>query len=617
VDVTDNTPATATRLSPLLLILIAAVFQGWMLYGLHTAIDRSLWPSTNRPLLLGLYTIALFAPTTIQLLAQHNGKTALWLLVAAMGAAFFYFGWYHGASIAGELTFTGPPVDQLANIVTLVVVWLMVLPFFGNRLIRGAWRADYSMLFVQAWRNKLLLAEAALFTGLFWLLLFLWGILFKLLGIGFFEELFKEPLFAYPVTALVFGLALYLIGSVDRFVGVVLEQILGLLKWLGVIAGLILTLFSVTLIFKLPGLVATGTRVISAAWLLWLLAVMVLLLNAAYRDGTGTRPYPSLIATALRLVSPLMVVVAVVALYALAVRISSYGLTIERFWAVVVALAALAYAIGYAVSAWRATPWMSGMGRVNVCVALGLICVLALAMTPVLSPYRLSANSQYARILANDIAPTQIATGGQPQRATTDGFRYLRFASGRYGRQRLEQLATLEDHPQATTIRERANAMLKASDYWPPVVAPFAVEQLALFPAGRTLEPGLLALLTGPTADTTPALEPSRATSMCAGNVAECAGVFVDLNADGTEEFLLVSRNTSQLFVREDSGWRREVAAGLSVALPWDAVLRALEANDFSASPRPYQDLRIGTQVLQIFTGSRGRADETVPAAGP
>ena len=52
--------------------------------------------------------------------------------------------------------------------------------------------------FTNAWRNKLMLAEAVLFTGLFWLLLFLWQALFHLLGIDYFRNLFEEPIFIYP-----------------------------------------------------------------------------------------------------------------------------------------------------------------------------------------------------------------------------------------------------------------------------------------------------------------------------------------------------------------------------------------------------------------------------------
>jgi hypothetical protein len=79
-----------------------------------------------------------------------------------------------------------------------------------------------------------------------------------------------------------------------------------LLSELAVVAGTLLTLFTLALDLKLPGLFLSGDRAIGATWLLWLVAVIVLLLNAAFRDGSGVRPYPRLIATALRFIWPIL-----------------------------------------------------------------------------------------------------------------------------------------------------------------------------------------------------------------------------------------------------------------------------------------------------------------------
>ena len=206
-----------------------------------------------------------------------------------------------------------------------------------------------------------------------------------MLRIDFFRELFQEPIFVYPVTSLVFGCALHLIGSVERLVSTVLEQILNVFKWLGTVSGLLLALFTLALIFRLPGLIFTGEKAIGATWLLWLVAVVVLFLNAAYRDGAAGKPYPGWIAFSLRMVIPLTVIVALTATYALSLRTREYGLTVERFWGFIVAGAALIYAIGYSRAAIGKGPWFAGVARVNVTVALALIGALALALTPVLS----------------------------------------------------------------------------------------------------------------------------------------------------------------------------------------------------------------------------------------
>lgn len=594
------------RVNPLLLILVAAVIQGWALYGLHLALDND-WLEKQPAVLLALYTLALFVPTTVQLLSEQNGQRLFWPFVAGLAALFAYFGWFHG-SIVSEGALANDSFGGIGVAVTMVVLWLMLLPFLASRLARGAWSADYHEFFTTAWRNKLLLAEAALFTIVFWLLLGLWATLFRLLGIDFFQELFREPIFIYPVTALSFGIALYLIGSVERFVGVVLEQILGLFKWLAVIAGLILTLFSIALVFKLPELIASGTRIINAAWLLWLVAVMILLLNAAYRDGSGQRPYPAFVAASLRYVVPAMVLVALVALYSLGVRIAEYGLTTERFWAAIVAVAALVYAGGYSISAFRPGQWMNGMGKVNVGVALGLIAILALAMTPLLSPFRLAANSQYARIL--DGRQSEPAATDEGRSQVNDSYRVLRFGMGRYGRERLQQLAELQDHPDAEEIRGRASAALEMTEYWAQPALPFDAEALRVFPEGRSLDANLEALLSSPGGGERPSLD---ALPGCRGNDADCTGLFIDLDADGHEEFVLLSPFMGWLYVKEGTEWRRDASAVFNILGGLAPLQESLLAGDVAAEPSRWRDLRIGDQVFPLSTGPRAFS-QAVPA---
>lgn len=53
---------TDNRSPRLLVILIAAVVQGWALYGLHWAIDNQAWPYTDRAWLFGLSAFWIFTP---------------------------------------------------------------------------------------------------------------------------------------------------------------------------------------------------------------------------------------------------------------------------------------------------------------------------------------------------------------------------------------------------------------------------------------------------------------------------------------------------------------------------------------------------------------------------
>ena len=546
----SRSPSAQVRLP---LILPAAVIQGWALYGLHHAIKEHHWPATDQAWLIALYALAVFIPATLQLLAEYRRAAAFWRLVAMLGIAYFYFGWHHGASVSlgGAEQFTdGGEYFPLALLLT--VLWLLALPFAQSRLAAGHWTIQYHSLFANAWRNKLTLAEAALFTGLFWLLLFLWQMLFHMLKIDYFRELFQEPIFIYPVTSLTFGCALYLIGSIEELTSVVLEQILNVLKWLGLLAGVILAFFTIALVFNLPGLVFTGQKAIGAVWLLWLIAVIVLLLNAAYRDGSIAQPYPRWIAQLLRVVVPLMVIVSLTALYSLLMRSQHYGLTVERVWAWVVAAAALMYSAGYSICAFARGPWLAGIARVNVVVAIALIVVIGAALTPLLSPYRLAANSQFRLVVAN--GPEVPDDAGTTRRLSLGmtPLQYLRFDSGRYGRARLEELARWQTSPRADRIRESAQEALAQKVRWGAVPAsdiPAVVAKLRIFPAGRTLDQDLTQELI------------ADLRSPAHGFVYQhfvddgAAGVFLDLNGDKIDEFVFLASNRGLVYEKRAGRW--------------------------------------------------------------
>lgn len=590
----QSVPQPLARRASLPLILIAAVLQGSSLYALHRAIESHSWPATHLAWLIAVYAVAFLVPTTVQLMVEYAERSSLWILTTLLAGVLFYFGWHDGGAVAGASTQNfGQGGQYFALGFVLLVWWLLVLPFVQSRVAAGGWRVDYARLFAFVWRNVITLAEACLFTGLFWLLLFLWQSLFHMLAIDFFRTLFEEPIFAYPVTAIVFGCALHLIGSIDALISAVLEQLLNVLKWLATVAGALLALFTLALLTKLPGLVFLGHRAIGAEWLLWLVAVIVLFLNAAYRDGAVDRPYPRWIAQALRFAVPLTIVIAATALYALIVRTRHLGLTVERVWAFIVAGAALVYSVGYSIAAFRRGPWLAMVSRVNVVVALALIVVIGAALTPLLSPYHLAAISQYQLILDGRYAALARSRPGESP------FTYLAFESGNYGREALERLVTLRGRPDADQIHELAAQALEQTYPWQP--APRAdpkalVAKLPLFPAGRALDPDLSQRVAADWYSFKPL-------DSVADVAQTTAGVFVDLNGDGTEEFVLLSRGGGGPVYQNRGGhweyvgriWPSEIDA------PWADTVKALSAGNISAVAPPWKDLALGDHRYRIF----------------
>jgi hypothetical protein len=367
---------------------------------------------------------------------------------------------------------------------------------------------------------------------------------------------------------------------------------LNVLKWLATVAGVLLTLFTIALVFKLPGLVASGSRAIGAGWLLWLVAVVVLFLNAAYRDGTVEQPYPRWIGQVLRYCVPLTIIVSLTAFYGLGVRTAHYGLTVERVWAFVVAGAAFLYAIGYSSAALRNGRWLGGIARVNVVVAIALIAVLAAALSPLLSPYRLTAGSQFARALVERYG------AGAPSSASTSAMRALRFDAGRYGRTRLKMLAEIQGRTDAGQLRALAAQIL--AQRWPwenmPVVDPKTViAKLPIYPAGRSLDPGLAEVL---------AEDWNKPAKIQFGLFApdlKAVGLFADLDGDGTDEFILLTPAGGPVYQVRAGRW--EYIGGLyseGAGLPWSEVLAQLARGNIATTMPQWRDVKLGSQRLRV-----------------
>jgi hypothetical protein len=586
---TSGSRTLAQRLTggELPIILLAAVAQGLCLYALHSSVERSVWPSTEPGLLIALYAVAVFVTLTLQLLARHVRARLTWLILAALVAFYLLVGWHHGAQM-----FEGQPrfFEAWFSVAFIVSIqWLLLMPFVQARLIDGHWRSRYELLFSSAWNNKLLLAEAGVFTGFFWLLLFLWAQLFEMLGVEFFSWLFREPIFIYPVTSIVFGVALQLIGSVERLTKAVLEQLLSVLKWLALLAALILVLFTVALVFELPRMISIGDKAIAAVWLLWLIAVVVLLVNAAYRDGSVARPYPRAIGLALRCALPLTVIIALVAVYALWLRVDQYGVTVSRFWGWIVAGAALLYCVGYALAARHREHWMRSVAGVNVLTALYLIAVLTLALTPVLSPYRIAADSQLALILAE---PGDSSSAREHE----SRLNYLRFDSGKYGRDRLAELGRIENHPRAEELRRDANAAIARQNRFalPQLDDPMLLAQMTVQPRDRALDPALAELVAQEVRSSGRA---DYATSI--------AGVFVDLDEDGTEEFAVLMPGRAVAFQNEAGGWRRIGDMSYSKYEQVDVILARIRAGNFGVEASQWRDLVVGDVRYRVSPDPR------------
>jgi hypothetical protein len=147
--------------------------------------------------------------------------------------------------------------------------------------------APYADYFDLAWTNAVRLVLSLAFTGAFWLLLFLAGALFKLIGVEAIQKLIGETAFAFPATGLMFAAAVHMAVQLTearaglvrgvRTVGLIL------LAWLSPLMVVIAAGFLATLPFT--GLAPLWGTKAATALLLSAAAALVALINAAYQDG--------------------------------------------------------------------------------------------------------------------------------------------------------------------------------------------------------------------------------------------------------------------------------------------------------------------------------------------
>ena len=542
--------------------LVVAAVQALVLWWLHQSIDTRVWPATAPGALFAVYLVAVFLPATLLVLWSHRHERMLWVsgvAVATFLALTGYGSFGDLPSLVGEINLDE---DRIAGfLLPWAVSWLIALPMLRARLEAGRWHTPYAVLFRSAWRSYLTLAESALFTGAFWLLLLLWAALFETLGNEFFKTIFSDPRFVYPATTLAFATATQIIGSSDRFIDGVLDQLLGLMKWLLPLAGLIVIAFSMALLPKLPALLGSGERVINSAVLLALVAVTLLLFNAAYREGDIDPGYGRWLQQLLRVVPPLLVLIALTALYSMCVRLADLGLTPARYWGLVTAIFATLYAVGYAYASLRAGPWLGAISRVNFGVSVMLLATLLVSLTPVADPLRLSVASQLKRALAASTAD-----------ARASALQFLRFDSSERGRSALDAIVRGEvsatDPARNTTLRFEARQIAAQESKKSSPQADLAAtparyatwrSTLRVVPTGTPISASLEAAIREEFSLSASLLDPG-------GNAPAPQLVFVDLDGDGVPEALLLAgtlRGTPQqqrdYHVFRDSGgvWSR------------------------------------------------------------
>jgi hypothetical protein len=258
------------------------------------------------------------------------------------------------------------------------------------------------VLFAYSLRNSLTLALSLILVLVFWLILILWGNLFRAIEINFFRDLFREEWFLFPVLSMAHGVGVIIFRDLTRVIDGITRLFQGLIKILLPLAAIVSVVFISVLPFVgLDVLWATGK---GTSLLLWLLAIILFFTNAVYQDGRGRKPYPLIIHRMLYVALLTAPVVSALSFYGLYLRLEEYGWTVIRGWAFVVWLMLTLFAVGYCVGIIRKRDaWTEDLARVNTGMGLVVMVVMLLLNSPLLDLRKLSLNSQINRLESGEL----------------------------------------------------------------------------------------------------------------------------------------------------------------------------------------------------------------------
>ena len=250
-----------------------------------------------------------------------------------------------------------------------------------------------------------------------------------------------------------FGLGTAIAREREKIILTLRSIMFSLAKVLMPMLTLIALLFMITLPFMgLEPLWSTGK---TSPIVLTLLSLMIIFLNAVFQMGSKRPPYPIWLRRPIELMLLTMPIYTAIALYSTQVRISEYGLTPTRVYAVIIEIIAGLYAIGYTVAVIRrGDVWMSTIKKINVWISLVIVGVIILIHTPILDPFRLSANNQYNRLISGKVA------------AEDFDFAALKFKLGKLGYDKLLLLKNIEGHAEAKEIRTAAEEIIESTSYY-------------------------------------------------------------------------------------------------------------------------------------------------------
>ncbi|MDR1377504.1 MAG: DUF4153 domain-containing protein [Synergistaceae bacterium] len=476
---------------------------------------------------------------------------------------------------------------QNMNLVRTAIAAFLLLPFFQCRIASWSWRVPYSDIFFQLCRNVFLLFQAVIVTAVFWALLLTASLLFEIIGLVFVPQIIFNPLVAFPLTSLTIALSTTLalkhpgIDSVGRW-------ILAILAWLLLPFSILSTVFVVSLLFSgLQNLWNTGQ---ASSLMLLLQFATILLANAAWLDGTHN-PFSNKVVDFVSKLSllPCLPIYTALCFRSLGLRVQQYGWSVDRIHATFFVVVTGVWGLGYAGSVFL-RQWPSAIARVNTTATLILAIIVVAMNSPLLDPYRLSANNQVERLLEGSTRPENF------------DFLYLRFNLGRYGNYALSRLknangdtgAAIQEYlGPATSIDPKEHWFSVQNGLLPESRRREILAGAKVYPEGRVLSPALVNVLVSRWGE--PGFPPLRNIRKSSDLFFSFKKVINERDQRDQEELLLITMGTSMVF---DVSLKEPRTVGV---FRIEMDLSFLKSEDVKIMEPQFKDIELGGWRYQIM----------------
>lgn len=566
--------------------LLVGLVQGALLYWLYRAGKDGFWPASAPYVMTPLFTIGLMLPAVLISSLGHMApkKTALWTLAVAVVLLLLslHDAWRSTGTSGFDANLFGRPERFMPS--WALLLFGAVFVYIAHSLAMAAALdrrnfgfASYASHFEMAWKLAVQLMFSVFFVGALWLLLWMGAGLFSMVKLDFFKELLQKAWFVVPVICFAWSCAMHVTDVRPAIVRGIRTLLLVLLSWLLPIATLIICGFLCSLPFTgLDALWSTGH---ATALLLTAVAVLVVLINAAFQNGEAKAALAIRVSarTAAIVIFPLTAI----AIYALGLRVHDYGWTTDRIVAAACLVVASCYAAGYQWAAHSYDTWLCSIAKVNIATAFVVLAVLLALFTPIADPARISVGNQMARLASGRTPPEKF------------DFRYLRFEGQRYGQEALTRLARSD----VKLVSEKAAAALKMSNRWHSDKAAITsawIENITVWPASAKLPASFIAQKW---ADLPEAQQPQ----CLRGADQKCEALLLDADGDGRQEVMLFGAGYTQgLLYAEDQPGKWVLMAHLSGGGCGD-VRGKLRAGEFALSAARWKALDIAGVRLQFL----------------